>query len=159
MQIAARNGSIAMLELLSHNGASVTTKGLKGDTLYQLAASNGHLTVVKWLLKNELVDVPDITGNTAVHVAARRSEPDILKFLDVSMGCDFRQRNSDGQTPYDCIPRFGDDSERIEKCRDLVKSIVAEADRQEKESKMAVIKRRASLTPVSNMPSITNESF
>ena len=113
-----------------------------------LAASNGHLNVVKWLLKNGLTDVPDITGNTAVHVAARRCESDILRFLYVSMGCDFRQKNLDGQAPYDCIPRVGDDSESIKKCRELVQNIVAEADAQETEEKMAVVRRRASLSPL-----------
>lgn len=148
MQIAARNGSINMLDLLSQCGGSIETRGLKGDTLYHLAASNGHLDVVKWLLKNGLVDAPDLYGNTAVHIAARRYEIDTLKFFDAIMGCDFRFKNLDGQTPYDCIPRVGEDPDKLARCREVVKAIVVEAERQEKEEKMAVIKRRVSLAPL-----------
>ena len=155
MQIAARNGSIPMLELLSQNGGSLESRGPKGDTLHQLAASNGHLKVGKWLLANGLTDAPDLMGNTAVHVAARRCETEILRFLYLSMGCDFRLRNSDGQTPYECIPRIGDDFDNVRKCRELVKSIVAEADAQESEEKMAVVRRRASLSP---LPTLFNTS-
>jgi ankyrin repeat protein len=146
MQIAARNGSVVLLELLNQNGGSLYSKGQRGDSLYQLAAQNGHLHVLKWLFKNGLEDLPDTTGNTAVHVAARRSESDILKYLDVNMGANFRLKNADGQTPYDCVPRFGDDPDKIGKCRDLVKSIVAEAERQEKEEQMAQVHRRASMS-------------
>ena len=148
MQMAARNGSTSMLELLSQNGGSIQTRGLKGDTLYHLAASNGHLNVVKWLLKNGLKDSSDLRGNTAVHIAARRCETGILKFLDVSMGCDFRVKNLDCQSPLECIPRFGEDTDKILKCREMVEVVVAEAERLEKEEKMAVVKRRISLAPL-----------
>lgn len=145
MQIAARNGSIPMLELLSVNGGSISTKGHKGDTLFQLAASNGHLSVVKWLDQSGLVDISDSAGNTAVHVAARRVEVEILRYFDVNMGCKFCVTNLDGQTPFDCIPRLGDDLERITKCRELVKNILAEASRQQHEGELAIVNRRASV--------------
>lgn len=143
MQIAARNGSIAMLELLSSNGGSITTKGIIGDSLFQLAASNGHLAVVKWLNRNGLIEVPDTTGNTAVHVAARRAEMDILRYLDVDMGCCFCKANDDGQTPEECIPRRGVEMVKLDMCRELVKNIVAEASRQESEEELAVFNRKA----------------
>ena len=103
------------------------------------------------LLKNGLKDSCDLRGNTAVHIAARRCEVGILKFLDVSMGCDFRVINLDGQAPLECVPRFGEDTDKILKCRELVKVVVAEAERQEKEEKMAVVKRRVSLAPLTSI--------
>jgi Ankyrin repeats (3 copies) len=144
MQIAARNGSIPTLELLSLNGGSIATKGIIGDSLFQLAASNGHLEVVKWLNRNGLVEVPDTTGNTAVHVAARRVEVDILRYLDIDVGCCFCQANDEGQTPEDCIPRRGAEMAKLGKCRELVKNIVAEAGRQVSEEELGALNRRAS---------------
>ena len=143
MQIAARNGSIPMLELLSLNGGSITTKGIIGDSLFQLAASNGHLAAIKWLNRNGLVEVPDTTGNTAVHVAARRVEPDILRYLDLDMGCCFVQANDEGQTPEDCIPRRFVEMEKLDKCRELVKNTVIEAGRRESEEELAAFNRKA----------------
>lgn len=113
-----------------------------GDTLFQLAASNGHLPVVKWLNQNGLTEVPDLAGNTAVHVAARRVELEILRYLDINMGCCFLQPNGDGQTPEDCIPRRGAELEKLNKCRELVKNTVAEASRQENEEELAALNRK-----------------
>ena len=49
-QIAARNGSVSMLKLLYKNGANMmTNKGVHGDTLFHLAAGNGHVHALKYL--------------------------------------------------------------------------------------------------------------
>ena len=49
-QIASRNGSVSMLKLLYKNGANMTTnKGVHGDTLFHLAAGNGHVHALKYL--------------------------------------------------------------------------------------------------------------
>jgi ankyrin repeat protein len=49
MQISSRNGCIDMLEMLYLRGGSVASRGLKGDTLFHLAAYNGHVDTMKWL--------------------------------------------------------------------------------------------------------------
>jgi ankyrin repeat protein len=133
MQIAARNGNIPMLELLFQNGGNIHSKGASNDSLYQMATQNGYLKVIKWLDKNGVLDEVDDNGKTAVHVAAKRYEYEILKYLDCEMGCNFRLENLDGSTPLQCIPRNGDEPKKLERCRELVRSIVAEANKRDLE--------------------------
>ena len=49
MQIAARNGSVAMLQMLQHYGGDLWSRGRRGETLLHLSANNGHLEAVIWL--------------------------------------------------------------------------------------------------------------
>eukprot|EP01031_Cornospumella_fuschlensis_P029989 gene29989-36223_t len=49
MQIAARNGSIPVLTLLHSSGGELSSRGPKGETLFHLAAYNGHVPTLRWL--------------------------------------------------------------------------------------------------------------
>ncbi len=69
MQISARNGSVAMLEMLHSNGGSVNSRGPRGDTLFHLSALNGHVDALRWLHYNGiLTEAVDIYGTVTVTV-------------------------------------------------------------------------------------------
>lgn len=98
MQIAARNGSVPMLELLKANGGDVDTLGPHDDTLLHLAAANGHVDAMRWLQSNGVSpDAVNILGQTPAHIASRRGELKSLKFLD-ELGCDLKAKDMYGQT-------------------------------------------------------------
>jgi hypothetical protein len=130
MQIAARNGSVAMLALLLQSGGSIDTAGPKGDNLFHLAAYNGHLLAMRWLQSNGISpDAVDMAGQTAVHIACKRGEPQVLSYLYEECKSDFLKLDFDGKNPLDCIPKFGEDEERkmsLAECRRIV--IQASAD-------------------------------
>jgi len=65
MQISARNGSVAMLEMLHSNGGSVSTRGPRGDTLFHLSAMNGHVDALRWLHYHGILpEAVDIYGSS-----------------------------------------------------------------------------------------------
>ena len=123
MQIAARNGSIPLLQLLHSHGGSLYTRGLRGDTLFHLAGYNGHIDTMRWLQKRGILpEAVDLMGQTVIHVAARRGELAVLKYLYEELNMDgFSQEDFDGRTPLDCIPRRG--PPEIEQCRDYLTMI------------------------------------
>lgn len=124
MQIAARNGSVAMLSLLFQSGGAIDTKGPKGDNLFHLAAYNGHLPAMRWLQTNGISpEAVDTAGQTAVHVACKRGEPLVLSYLNEECNADFQKLDLEGRSPLDCIPRFGEDEEKkadLVECRRIV---------------------------------------
>ena len=69
----------------------------------------------------------DMTGQSVVHVAARRAEFEVLKYLYFELNMDFTLEDFEGQTPYECIPRRGDDLV-LTKCRKFVSSIMERGD-------------------------------
>lgn len=125
MQIAARNGSIQLLQLLFSNGASISTRGLRGDTLFHLAGYNGHIETMKWLQKKGILpEAVDLMGQTVIHVAARRGEFKVLKYLYEELRMSgFLQEDFNGLTPIECIPRRGGDIEEYQLCRDYLMMI------------------------------------
>jgi hypothetical protein len=129
MQIAARNGSIPMLSLVLQAGGSISTRGPKGDTLFHLAAYNGHLSTMKWLKSNGILpESVDSYGQTAMHVACRRAELEVLIYLDEAIEADFTQQDFDGLSPLECLPRFSQDDEeklKLAECKKVVMLAVA----------------------------------
>ena len=133
MQIATRNGNNNMLDLLSSWNGSLISRGKAGDTLFHLAAYNGHLHTMKWLHDNGIdLEAIDLNGQTAVHLAARRLEVDVLLYLYKQIGCNFTSPDFDNRTPLECIPRasISDEPEKVERCRTIV--IRALSDQKEK---------------------------
>lgn len=142
MQISARNGSVEMLEMLLQNGGAINSRGPNGDTLFHLSALNGHVEALKWLYCNgvlpEAVDmngpiyssnskmfidmITNLTGQSAVHIAARRGEAEVLRYLFNELGMDAGQLDFDGRTPLDCVPRKGnfDNEDDLKICRELI---------------------------------------
>jgi ankyrin len=123
MQIAARNGSIPILKLLLSHGGSLSTRGLRGDTLFHLAGYNGHIETMRWLHKQGVLpEAVDLMGQSVIHIAARRGEINVLKYLYEQLNMNgFLQEDFDGKTPLDVIPRRG--PPEIEQCRDYLTMI------------------------------------
>ena len=128
-QIAARNGSVAILEVLKKHGGDITTLGPYGDSLIHLAAANGHVETMRWLQANGVdPSLGNILGQSAVHIASRRGELGALRLLD-EWGCDLRAQDMYGQTPYQNIPRSGamaGNEEELEACRSFLVATLGE---------------------------------
>jgi len=126
MQIAARNGSISMLEYLADEwGGNLSTRGPRGDTLFILAASNGHLNCLKWLhARGALPDAVDMCGQSAVHHAARRGEHKLLEWFS-SLGLELDVQDFENQTPLALVPRNGPDEEALKLTRSFLDSVYA----------------------------------
>jgi len=83
LYIAAQHGRIDIITLLQSHGASLTTKNGKiGSTCLHVAAQQGQLATVIFLLKegmdpNSKAD----NGYTPLHAATRGNHIDVLRFL------------------------------------------------------------------------------
>lgn len=72
-----------------------------GATPLHVAAANGYLTVIEFLLDNHAsVDVCDIDQWQPIHAAACWGHPDALELL-VQAGADLNAKTKNGETPYD----------------------------------------------------------
>jgi hypothetical protein len=132
MQIASRFGSLEMLQVLHRHGGDLWSKGPKGESLYHLAASNGHIDVMEWLEAQGInVRKVDFYGQTVIHIAARRGEAAVLRYLlDTSkIPLDvFEQEDFDGRKPVQCIPRRGLDYQDIQGCKDVFELVRCELE-------------------------------
>jgi len=132
MQIAARNRAPTVLTLVHEHGGEISSRGPKGDTLYHLAASNGHINVFEWLAEHIYRgaglagDTVDMHGQTPAHVAARRGEVEVLKYLHHNLGVDIMQEDFDGRTPLEVIPKLflGGNAEGLIQARDFLTSVI-----------------------------------
>ena len=123
MQIASRYGSVPMLEVLKEHGGLLSSRGPKGDTLFHLAAYNGHVETMKWLHSvGILPEAVDMFGQTVAHVAARRGEINVLKYLHYELNMNiFEQEDFDGRTPLQCIPKRG--PPELQECREFLDTL------------------------------------
>ncbi|XP_014247997.1 E3 ubiquitin-protein ligase MIB1 [Cimex lectularius] len=70
-----------------------------GHTALQAASQNGHVEVVKLLLKhNANIEIEDKSGERAIHHAAFGNEPGVIELL-AKAGADLNIRNNRTQTP------------------------------------------------------------
>eukprot|EP01041_Mallomonas_annulata_P006996 gene6996-14226_t len=105
LQIAVRNGCLAMVEMLMRCGASLDTKGPTGDSLVHIASGHGHVNTLLWLISKGLAaDAVDMYGQNAVHAAARACEINSLKLLYSIAGHCFETKDLLDMTPSDYIP-------------------------------------------------------
>lgn len=164
MQIAARNGSIAMLALIRQHGGSLDSRGPKGDGLFHLAAYNGHLDTMRWLQNNGIdTAAVDSSGQSAGHLAAKRGEPRILLYLRDEINADFSLMDHAGQCFADCIPRYAEDEERkvkLEYCRKIATSAVAKnVKRAKKGDEIAIMQLEEENGPINLHNNNSNAIF
>ena len=80
----------------------------QGYTSLHLAAMNGHLEIVKYLVGNAKTTplVKDNDGNTPIHHASKNCHLEVVKFLVNT--CDkVDVRNNKNETPFDLVRKSG----------------------------------------------------
>lgn len=92
--------------LLSRQGGRFYGTPLQ-DAIYY-----GHLGIASYLIdKGTLLNIKDINGDTALHIAARNGYLDIVNKL-IAHGASKNSVNKAGETPYDLIPNLSWDSKK-----------------------------------------------
>lgn len=96
---AAANGDSARCEEILKRSDSDVNGVFASHTALQAASQNGHLEVIRCLLKyNADVEVEDKDGDRAVHHAAFGDEPAVIEVLTAA-SADLNARNKRRQTP------------------------------------------------------------
>lgn len=91
---------MSIIQLLRERKADLFRKNNAGMTLLHVAANNGHLSVVQWLLKHDLdPNATSISGCTPLHVAVSAGFPNIVSAL-LAAGARL-QANKGGKKPTD----------------------------------------------------------
>jgi len=99
IELAVRNGSQAIVQLLIDYGAPLSSDNHRGKSLGHLAASEGQLEVLRVLLSHGLpIDVKNDGGSTLLHAAASGVQPEVARFL-ISQGLEVNCRDFRGSTP------------------------------------------------------------
>lgn len=112
LTLAARYGKVLLVRELIRQGVNVDLPGENEWTALHFAAGNGHLKIVKILLKNKANFHWDIYNNTALYYAAQNNHLEIVKcllfYLDDREKSDvINETNIDGDTALACAIRMG----------------------------------------------------
>eukprot|EP00941_MAST-03F_sp_MAST-3F-sp1_P004697 g4697.t1 len=105
MADACRRGDATLINNLRSQGTSVTerpsTGPYAGDTYLHIAAENGRLHVVQYLLENGLtVHERGQSNRTVLHAAAKGGHKEVCEFL-ISCGVDATLKDRTGKNAYD----------------------------------------------------------
>ena len=92
--LAAQAGDLAWAQQLIDRGADVHHSNLDGDNALTLAAAEGHLTFIEWLISHfwQPVDHENYYGETALTLAARHGHQPVVQRL-VSQGASLEHLN------------------------------------------------------------------
>lgn len=102
-------GSTPLIELLLHHGAEMSSVDHQGQTSLHLCASSGVKTSLAMLLDHggdELIDIQDNGGNTALHHATFHGRLDCVRLL-LETAANVCIRNYEGLTPYNIASAQG----------------------------------------------------
>jgi hypothetical protein len=104
--IAAWYGNVEMMALFVERGANPKRANRNGEQPLQLAAWNGHLGAVKWLLEHGAV--LDREGNAwgALHYAVFNGHQELAKYL-IARGAAVNAPSPNGSTPLMLAAREG----------------------------------------------------
>ena len=114
---AAWHGNIDMMQLFRARGANPRRANRNGEQALQLAAWNGHMEAVKWLLDNGAPLNRDGNYWGALHYAVFNGHADLAKYL-IERGSNVNARSPNGSTPLMMAAREG----REEIARTLLES-------------------------------------
>ncbi|MEA2094902.1 MAG: ankyrin repeat domain-containing protein, partial [Pseudomonadota bacterium] len=79
---SARQGHVAVSELLIRHGADLDARTLHGDVALHLAATEGHSALVALLLKYRArFDIKDSEGRTPVQRAEENGHEDVVEIM------------------------------------------------------------------------------
>ena len=98
VKVAANGDATKCEQLLRMPGSSVN--GIfAGHTALQAAAQNGHVHVIRVLIKHGVdPEIADKDGDRAIHHAAFGNEPGVIELLATATKCDLNARNKRRQT-------------------------------------------------------------
>lgn len=104
-----RKGNLDRVKDLIEKGADINSSDNDGNTPVHLAAKEGNLDVVKYLIEVKEVDLnaKDNNGNTPLHLATGEGRLDVVKYLIDEKKADFNVKNDDGWTPLHCAAEKG----------------------------------------------------
>ena len=102
LHVAAREGHVDIIELLFTNGADINAESETGATPLVLAAENGKIEALQFILqhKDKIVNIEarGAGGGTALHVAAIKGHADVIELL-LTNGADINAESETGATP------------------------------------------------------------
>ena len=83
VHVAARNGTVEMVQLLFDNGGDLSLKNEDEQTSLHLAADYGRTRTVRKIceLDDDLVGIEDENSNTALHLAATKGHEKVVTCL------------------------------------------------------------------------------
>ena len=101
-----------MVELLLSRGADPTICDCDDSTPLMTASNEGHVDVVRYLVRNKAmratIDAQNCSGNTALWIASFRNRTEVVKVL-IEVGANPMVANRDGRTPLDMAKGKGHD--------------------------------------------------
>ncbi|XP_076036396.1 protein phosphatase 1 regulatory subunit 16A-like [Oratosquilla oratoria] len=98
---ATENTMLTDLQNTKAQGLSLMTRDEHGATPLHIAAANGYMRVVEFLLSHGVpTEVRDLDDWTPLHAAACWGHPDVLETL-VHHGANLQSRTKNHETPYD----------------------------------------------------------
>ncbi len=102
LHYASARGVLNLVTAILDAGAIPNKSNEQGVTALHKSALFGHLSIVKKLMNLEKVDVnaKDVSGDTALHMAARCNFPLVVKCLLET--ADKSTKNKEGKTAKEC---------------------------------------------------------
>ena len=98
LEVACKEGNLAVVELLIEHGADIHGRNTAKNPPIHAAVVYNNLDIINLLLKKGVnVNARNFRGETACHVAVTKTNPESTRRL-VDAGCDLELRNNDGDT-------------------------------------------------------------
>ena len=108
---AAKDGDVGRVKQLARDGAPVNWADTNGITALHVAAGNGHLAVVRCLVKELNADVNQALkdGDTPLYIAAHQGHVEVVRCLVDKLNADVNQARENGDTPVAAAAANGHD--------------------------------------------------
>jgi len=98
LHLAARNGSVYLVNYLNQNGCNINASSANGATCLHIACENGHYATVEYLLEHRAkVNAMNSADQTPLHIAACRGQTKVVELLFLH-NANFSVRDQDGIT-------------------------------------------------------------
>ena len=108
LHLASKNGKLQRVKSLIKKGGDVRKKGMNGKTAVHMAAEEGHIHIVKYLVNRNPINLEDrdSRNQTPLHLAVIGEHFDVIKYL-IAVGADLKAVDSNNNTPLIMICKRG----------------------------------------------------